>query len=64
MNDFVAPTFSGGEHEDNTELWHWLAVSIPCDQIQSWIVVHFGLIILLETERGKCFLWKAARTLV
>ena len=50
MNDFLAPTFSGGAHEDNTELWHWLAVSMPCDQMQPWIVVHFGLIILLETE--------------
>ena len=64
MNDYIAPTFCGGEHEDNTQLWHWLAVSMPCDQIQPWIVVHVGLIILLEIERRKCFLWKAARTLV
>ena len=34
MNDYIAPTFCGGEHEDNTQLWHWLAVSMPCDQIQ------------------------------
>ena len=26
MNDFIAPTFSGGEHEDNTEIRCGLAV--------------------------------------
>ena len=45
MNDIMAPSFSNGEHEDNTAIWYGMAVSVPCDQVLPRIVVHFGLII-------------------
>ena len=65
MNDIVAPSFSSGEHEDNTAIWRGMAVSVPCDKVLPRIVVHFGLIIgLQDAERRKYFLWRAARTLV
>ena len=52
MNDIVAPSFSSGEHEDNTAIWRGMAVSVPCDQVLLRIVVHLGLMIgLQEAER-------------
>ena len=64
MNDFIAPTFCGGGHKDNTDTRCGLAVSVPSDQVQPRIVVDFGLITVFEAERRKLFLWRAPKTLI
>lgn len=57
-------TLSGGEHEDNAKIWCGLAVKVHCDHVQPKIVVHYGLMIVLEAKRRKLFLLSTDKTLV